>query len=67
MSKRTRVIVELLPEIAMAIRLRAVKNDMRTGDVVTLAVEKLFPDEIAEAKGAIAKLKHKKAPNGAST
>lgn len=44
------MIVELPPEVQMAIRLRAVKAGMTTGEVVAEAVRLTFPADVEEAK-----------------
>lgn len=51
---RGRMILDLPPLFQMAIRLRAVKNGMTTGEVVAIAVQKTFEEDIVEAKQALA-------------
>ena len=53
MTERTRMIVDVPPEIQMAIKLRAVKNNITTGEVVREAIERAFPKDIEEARIAI--------------
>lgn len=46
---RTRMIFDATPEVQMAIRLRAVKKGVTTGDVVAEAIRQVFPAEVNEA------------------
>jgi uncharacterized Fe-S cluster-containing radical SAM superfamily enzyme len=48
--KRSRMIFDLPFDIQMAIKLRAVKDNCTTGEVVAKAVEKVIPIELEEAK-----------------
>lgn len=48
-ASRTRMILEISPHIQMAIRLRAIKDDCTTGDVVTKAMEHYFKPDVDEA------------------
>lgn len=50
MAVRSRMIVDVTPEVHMAIKLRAVKDGITTGEVVCRAIEQVFPDDIEEAK-----------------
>jgi len=50
---RTRMIFDVPREVQMAIRLRAVKAGMTTGDVVAAAIAQAFPDEVREAKETV--------------
>lgn len=45
-----RMIVELPREVQMAIRLRAVKSGMTTGEVVSEAIQRTFPEELKQSK-----------------
>lgn len=48
-ATRTRMIVDLPLDIQMAIRLRAVKNGVKTGDIVAEAIRTAFPEDVREA------------------
>ena len=52
-AKRSRMIVDVTPEIQMAIRLRAIKEGWTTGDVVAMAIRLRFPQDVDEAREAI--------------
>lgn len=45
-----RMFFDVTPEIQMAIRLRAIKAGMTTGEVVTEAITIVFNEDILEAK-----------------
>lgn len=47
---RNRMIFDLPAKTQMAIRLRAVKNQSSTTEVITTAMEKAFPDDVREAE-----------------
>jgi len=49
MVSRGRMIFDLPKYVQMAIRLRAIKSGIRTGEVISEAVRLTFPDEVAEA------------------
>jgi len=51
-AKVGRMILDLPPEVQMAIRLRAAKNRITTGQVVTDAVRAAFPGDVADAVAA---------------
>jgi hypothetical protein len=53
-ANRNRMIVDLPSEVQMAIKLRAVKSSMTTGDVVSEAVQRAFSKDIEEARATIA-------------
>lgn len=53
-DKRKRMIVDLPPEVCMAIKLRAVKSRKTTGQVVAEAIKEAFPDEVSEARESLA-------------
>jgi hypothetical protein len=53
-NERNRMIVDLPSEVQMAIRLRAVKSNTTTGNVVCEAVQRAFASDVAEAKAALA-------------
>lgn len=48
--KRNRMIVDIPVDVQMAIRLQAIKQQVTTGEVVAQAVEKVFPDDLREAR-----------------
>jgi hypothetical protein len=50
---RTRMIFELPTEVQMAIRLRAVKSDVTTGEVVCEAVKNTFRQDLEDARTAL--------------
>lgn len=52
MSKR--MIFDLPDDVQMAIRLRAVKDRMTTGEVVSHAIERTFGEDIQEARALLA-------------
>lgn len=54
MADRKRMILDLPKIIQMAIKIRAVKRKTTTGAVVQEAIETIFPNDIADAKLAIA-------------
>lgn len=56
---RNRMILELPVAIQMAIRLRAVKEGVTTGEVVARAVMVSFPDDFKQATVELAKRKTK--------
>ena len=49
--KRSRMILDLPPDVQMAIRLRAVKDGCTTGEVVERAVRQTYPVDVREAEG----------------
>jgi hypothetical protein len=51
---RARMIFDLPSDVQMAIRLRAVKNAMTTGDVVSEAIQQAFGDDLTEARTVLA-------------
>ncbi len=51
--ERSRMIFDLPEYIIKAIRLRAVKNGYTTGDVVQVAIEIAFPEDVEEARREI--------------
>ena len=55
-----RMIVNIPPEIQMAIRLRAIKNDWSTGQVVEAAIMEAYSDDVEEALDTIKQTKAKK-------
>lgn len=48
-GKRIRMMVEIPPEIRMAIQLRSVKDRVKTGDVVDQAIRIAFGEDVNEA------------------
>lgn len=50
MRERFRMIFDLPANIQMAIRLRAVKGQCTTAEVINIAMEKAFPGDMAEAE-----------------
>lgn len=52
--ERPRMILDLPPEVQMAIKLRAVKDDCTTGTVVAAAIAQVFPADLAEARNVLA-------------
>jgi len=48
------MIFDLPKYVQMAIRLRAIKSDIRTGEVISEAVRLTFPDEVKEATRLLA-------------
>ena len=66
-TKRDRMMIDLAPEVQMAIKIRAAKSNMTTGAVVTEAIEKVFGRYIEEAKAAIAEHDGKKKGGRRST
>ena len=58
-NERNRMILEIPSEVQMAIRLRAVKSNMTTGDVVREAVQHRFGKDIEEARAALAEKEQK--------
>lgn len=63
-NERNRMIVDLPSEVQMAIRLRAVKNNATTGDVVAEAVQNTFASDMAEAKAVLADKQQTKPSTG---
>lgn len=59
-KRRERMIVALPPEIRLAVKLRAIKLKVKTGDVVAEAIRATFPAEIAEAEQNKAAATHEK-------
>ena len=53
MIERKRMIFDVLPEVQIAIKLRAIKNRCTTGEIISKAVELAFPDDIKEAREAL--------------
>ncbi len=49
-----RMIFDLPPEIQMAIKLRAIKNDVTTGAIVAEAIIATFGSDFEEAKQVLA-------------
>jgi hypothetical protein len=47
---RKRMIVDIDKSMQIAIKLQAVKTNRTTGEVVTEAIEKAFPEDIREAR-----------------
>jgi hypothetical protein len=47
------MLLEIPPEIQMAIRLHGIKADKTTGEVVSEAIERTYPEEMKEAKKAL--------------
>ena len=47
------MIFDFPPDIQMAIRLRAIKNQCTTGEVIVAAMEKHFYTDVAEARAAL--------------
>jgi len=54
------MIVDIPSEVQMAIRLRAVKSGVTTGDVVTQAVQQAFCKDLEEARNVLADQKQSK-------
>ena len=52
--EKHRLILDLPDEISMAIRLHALKKNLRNVEVVSQAIRAVLVEEIAEAKAAIA-------------
>lgn len=50
---RPRMIADIPTHVQMAIRLRAVKESVSTGDIIAKAVEHLYAQEIAEATAVL--------------
>lgn len=50
---RNRMIFDLPAGTQMAIRLRAIKNRATTADVICAAMERAYPDDVAEAERAL--------------
>ena len=48
------MILEVPAEVQMAIRLRAVKDGVTTGQVVKAAIEQSFPEDVQEARTVLA-------------
>ncbi len=46
----SRMIFDVTPEVQMAIRLRAIKAGVTTGEVVRLAIDQVFHEDVEEAK-----------------
>lgn len=61
-SDRSRLIVELPTHVQMAIRLRAVKTNTTTGQVVAHLAESSLLEDITEAKAVIAQRAKEAAP-----
>lgn len=62
-NKRTRMIVDLPAEAQMAIKLRAVKSNSTTGQVVYEMVQKVLGKDLQDAKISLAsKTKKSRAP-----
>lgn len=59
--ERGRMIFELPSEVQMAIKIKAVKSSMTTGEVVCEAVTQVFGSYVEEAKAA---LSERKKPSG---
>ena len=59
-AERNRMMIDLPPEVQMAIRIRAAKSHATTGAVVCEAIEKVFGKYIQEAKAALVELNGKK-------
>ena len=55
-----RMLYELPEEIHMAIRLRAIKDGIKNGEVFRRAMEIAFPDDVAEAKKELKKKEGRK-------
>lgn len=53
-TDRNRMILDIPAEIQMAIRLRAVKSGITTGEVVEAAVIEMFPEDVAQARTELA-------------
>jgi hypothetical protein len=53
-NARNRMILELPSEVQMAIRLRAVKSNATTGEVVCEAIQHRFGRDVEEARAALA-------------
>jgi hypothetical protein len=53
MNARTRMIFDLSAEMQMAIRLKAAKTGKTNADVIYMAMERAFPQEVQEAKAVI--------------
>ena len=58
-NERNRMIVDLPPDVQMAIRLAAVKSNITTGSVVCEAVQQAFSRELDDARVALAEQKTK--------
>lgn len=63
-NDRNRMIVEILPEVQLAIKLRGVQNGVTTGYVVTEAMQRAFGEYIEEAKASLAKRQQKPQKKG---
>lgn len=59
-AERNRMIVDIPLEVQMAIKIRALKNNVTTGEIVSEAVKKMFPKDLHEAKAALAELNGKR-------
>jgi hypothetical protein len=58
LQKRSgRMIFDLTPEIQKAIKLRAVKSDMTTGEVVSAAIKAAFGKDLEEARQVLGEAK----------
>ena len=62
-QERNRMIVDLPPDVQLAIRIKAVKSNTTTGDVVCEAVQQTFSKYIEEAREALAEQNHSSKPN----
>lgn len=67
-KNRTRMIVDVPRDVQMAIKLRAVKNDWTTGDVVVAAIYHTYPVDVREAREELGmeQVKPKKGANRAA-
>ncbi len=48
-AKRKRMIFDLPDYVRMAIKLRSIKNNLTTGEVVAAAIEQSFPRDVESA------------------
>ena len=53
MKNRKRMIFDLPEHIQMAIRLRAIKDQCTTTEVVRTAIETIFPEDVEQAEKAL--------------
>lgn len=52
-NERSRMIFDLPPDVQLAIKLRALKDGMTTGEAVAQAIKTAYRDELAEAEKAL--------------